>query len=367
MAEKEKGSYLPDVDPSTILMVPEFQVRERTDPQYVEELVEAIQNEKERGNKAAIDNILCVTCGREKDGSLVCLDGHHRLMAARQVRQNVAVYVTCLERKDWTAECVRENVRHGRRLTPAELRDAVRVWFEEHPGTSDQEVSQWLHISKSRVGQIRRELTNIGQLNLSETVTGKDGKEYPREKRKPVSPCKNETSDEMPTPERFLKCAACGRKIYESQWWDESDVTIAKGITNDGTPEKVFCNFDCHDDWHSRQLNNAGTKILESAGLDKNGHPADDQPAPQNTEHGASVGEQECSTSRREQECSRSTTPELLPCPFCGQPAEVLLQGGNFFVTCRDTRCKVIVKTPCYKDEANAAKLWNTRWKSCGN
>ncbi|MDO4585652.1 MAG: Lar family restriction alleviation protein [Planctomycetia bacterium] len=58
---------------------------------------------------------------------------------------------------------------------------------------------------------------------------------------------------------------------------------------------------------------------------------------------------------------------DLRPCPFCGQPAEVLTDSlpvtdrTRFAVICQNRDCKAIARTPWYKTKTYALKIWNTR------
>ena len=55
-----------------------------------------------------------------------------------------------------------------------------------------------------------------------------------------------------------------------------------------------------------------------------------------------------------------SAPPELLPCPFCGDPARMQVDGwGGWLAGCDGHDCGVL--GPARELQSEAAEVWNTR------
>ncbi|MDO4574244.1 MAG: Lar family restriction alleviation protein [Planctomycetia bacterium] len=353
MEHPQWHTWKESVDPSTIKVLDELQVREKMDYEYVRELQDAME-ELPKGED--ICELRFVDCGESK-GTLFCLDGHHRRLAAMGAGKTVWVRVWDIPRTDWGTVGVRRNCANGRRLTKAELRKAVETWFRNHPDMSDVAAAKALGIPRSTIGDIRRQCAESGTLNLSETVTGKDGKEYPRERKKPTK--------EQPDQGWTARCLACGRKITEAECWAEDGKVVSIGMSLDGTPEMIFCNDDCHDEWHSRQLDNAGTQILKSAGLDKDGRGDDEGPAPEKD-----VPEERSPSAPGSVAPDPSPSPvvnnqQLRPCPWCGKKPRIVHRTCDnrlqYIVDCKNSNCGVIARTTWCETPEQAIEIWNTR------
>ena len=54
--------------------------------------------------------------------------------------------------------------------------------------------------------------------------------------------------------------------------------------------------------------------------------------------------------------------PELLPCPFCGGEAIVMLNvRGKYTVKCTDAQCEAMLYCKGYNNPGEATKAWNRR------
>lgn len=57
-----------------------------------------------------------------------------------------------------------------------------------------------------------------------------------------------------------------------------------------------------------------------------------------------------------------TATDELLPCPFCGEHAEVYdFKDGRYLVECSNTNCDVYPYTSIHYDKEDAIAAWNRR------
>jgi hypothetical protein len=144
------------------------------------------------------------------DGKLVLIDGFHRLAGARQADQSfirVTIVEECdMDRALWLASAA--NQGHGVRRTSADKRQAVRLALDSGIG-----VDQSTHILAGHVGvdhktaqkhrdEWEAELKTapgeaLGKIpNAPEMVKTKDGREYPKRRRKNS----DATSDRETTP-----------------------------------------------------------------------------------------------------------------------------------------------------------------------
>jgi ParB-like chromosome segregation protein Spo0J len=110
--------------------------------------------------------------------SLVVIDGHHRMAAARTLGlSSIEVVYFNGDDDDAEIEAIRRNVTHGLPLTLAERQAAIKRLLKRRPDWSDSRIADICGVSSRTVGRCRKE-TEPSPSNLDRRV-GRDGKRRP--------------------------------------------------------------------------------------------------------------------------------------------------------------------------------------------
>jgi hypothetical protein len=115
------------------------------------------------------------------DGTTYWLaDGFHRYLAAKRIeRPVVAADVQPGGRSDALRHALGANATNGVYRNNADKRNAVEIALEEWPDRANPYLAELCKVSVDLVRRTRQALIQSGRLEKSETVTGRDGKEYP--------------------------------------------------------------------------------------------------------------------------------------------------------------------------------------------
>lgn len=159
-------------------MTNKYQVMPDLSPEDYAELKADIQS---RGVQVAV----------EYDEAGNILDGHHRVRACTELGITDWPRVV---RVGWTEEQKREQARKlnlaRRHMTRDQRRELIRQQVLETPEKSNRQIAQSLGVDHKTVGSQRSELAARGEIPHLSTITGADGKTYPRQvERKPITPC----------------------------------------------------------------------------------------------------------------------------------------------------------------------------------
>ena len=119
-------------------------------------------------------------------GSMLVLDGAHRVAAARKLGlTSIDAVLFDGDDRDAFAEAVQRNNAHGLPLTLAERRNAAARILDEHAEWSDRAIAQICALDHKTVGKIRGRDGNrrpSGELHQLAERVGRDGR------RRPVNP-----------------------------------------------------------------------------------------------------------------------------------------------------------------------------------
>jgi hypothetical protein len=106
-------------------------------------------------------------------------DGFHRYLAAKR---NGAIAISAEIQPGGRLDALRHalgaNATNGVYRNNADKRNAVEVALEEWPDRANPVIAEMCKVSIELVRRTRSQLTESGKLERSETVTGRDGKEY---------------------------------------------------------------------------------------------------------------------------------------------------------------------------------------------
>ncbi len=122
---------------------------------------------------------------RDPDGTLRVVDGFHRLMAAKLAGvEEIKAEIIPGDRKMATESALRANIVHGLRRSNADKRHAVRLALSEFSDLTSRTVAEMCGVGNHLVDEVRREMTEGGQLGESPNSNrkGKDNKSYPARK-----------------------------------------------------------------------------------------------------------------------------------------------------------------------------------------
>ena len=115
------------------------------------------------------------------DGATYWLaDGFHRYLAAkRNETTSITAEVQTGGRLDALRHALGANATNGVYRNNADKRNAVEVALEEWPDRANPVIADMCKVSVDLVRRTRTALTQAGKLPQGDTVTGRDGKEYP--------------------------------------------------------------------------------------------------------------------------------------------------------------------------------------------
>lgn len=124
-------------------------------------------------------------------------DGFHRYLAAKRLtRATIAAEVHEGGRTDALRHALGANATNGVYRNNADKRNAVEVALEEWPDRANPVIAEICKVSVELVRRTRTQLTQSGRLAAAETVTGRDGKEYPAQiERQPRGKSERSSSD----------------------------------------------------------------------------------------------------------------------------------------------------------------------------
>ncbi len=124
-------------------------------------------------------------------------DGFHRYLAVkRNGGDTIASEVHAGGRTDALRHALGANVTNGVYRNNADKRNAVEIALEEWPDLANPALAEICRVSPELVRKCRGELVQSGRLGQRETVTGRDGKEYPTQiQRQPRGQSEGRSSD----------------------------------------------------------------------------------------------------------------------------------------------------------------------------
>lgn len=107
-------------------------------------------------------------------------DGFHRFLAAKRI-ERTAILAEVHEggRTDALRHALGANATNGVCRTNADKRNAIEIALEEWPDRANPVIAEICRVSPDFVRRVRGEMSQNGRLQKRETVTGRDGKEYP--------------------------------------------------------------------------------------------------------------------------------------------------------------------------------------------
>lgn len=143
-----------------------------------------------------------------RDGSLVLVDGFHRLAAYRRLgRQEISAIVRRGTMEDAWTMAIGANVDHGLRRTNADKRRAVWMALQHFDARSDRAIAEMAGVGPDLVGSVRREFDQLSENDSSKPLErkGRDGKTRkiaPKTASStPPSPASESSGEVQPTPQ----------------------------------------------------------------------------------------------------------------------------------------------------------------------
>lgn len=107
-------------------------------------------------------------------------DGFHRFLAAKRIqRATILADVHEGGRTDALRHALGANATNGVCRTNADKRNAIEIALEEWPDRANPVIAEICRVSPDLVRRVRGEMAQNGRIQKRETVTGRDGKEYP--------------------------------------------------------------------------------------------------------------------------------------------------------------------------------------------
>jgi hypothetical protein len=107
-------------------------------------------------------------------------DGFHRCLAAKRIeRPTILAELHEGGRTDALRHALGANATNGVCRTGADKRNAVEIALEEWPDRANPVIADICRVSPDLVRRVRQEMAQNGRLEPRETVTGRDGKQYP--------------------------------------------------------------------------------------------------------------------------------------------------------------------------------------------
>jgi uncharacterized ParB-like nuclease family protein len=132
------------------------------------------------------------------DGATYWLaDGFHRFLATKQNKQStILASVQPGGRSEALRHALGANATNGVYRTNADKRNAAEIALEEWPDQANPVLAEICRVSVDLVRRCRTEMAKSGKLAQPETVTGRDGKEYPaRMERQPRGKTEGSSTD----------------------------------------------------------------------------------------------------------------------------------------------------------------------------
>lgn len=125
-------------------------------------------------------------------------DGFHRYLAAKRVqRPTIQAEVQPGGRTDALRHALGANATNGVYRNNADKRNAVEIALEEWPDLANPVIADMCRVSAELVRRCRAQMAQLGKIDQSGTVTGRDGKEYPsRIERQPRGTTEGSSRDE---------------------------------------------------------------------------------------------------------------------------------------------------------------------------
>jgi hypothetical protein len=133
------------------------------------------------------------------DGATYWLaDGFHRFLAAKRIeRPAILAEVHEGGRTDALRHALGANATNGVYRNNADKRNVVQIALEEWSDRANPVLAEICRVSPDLVRRVRTELSKSGRLQPRETVTGRDGKEYPAAiERQPRGKTESSSSEE---------------------------------------------------------------------------------------------------------------------------------------------------------------------------
>ena len=107
-------------------------------------------------------------------------DGFHRCLAAKRIeRATILAELHEGGRTDALRHALGANATNGVCRTSADKRNAIEIALEEWPDRANPVIAEICRVSPDLVRRVRNEMAQNGRLEKRETVTGRDGKQYP--------------------------------------------------------------------------------------------------------------------------------------------------------------------------------------------
>lgn len=204
---------IPGFDP---LMNPETQMRTSIDENYIEELQDALEANKDL-RFPPIDLIIT------PEGKIFIVDGFHRLHAyTRARRNNIPVRIAKGTKEDAIKSAAGANSTHGKRRTNADKKKAAKTLFalDGMANKSDNYLARILNVSQPFIGKVREELgatseKRVGEDGIERSVKAKEKHPQRSEEREIVS--KDFNGDELPKELKdvFTTAVEIERKLSE--------------------------------------------------------------------------------------------------------------------------------------------------------
>lgn len=107
-------------------------------------------------------------------------DGFHRCLAAKRIkRTTILAELHEGGRTDALRHALGANATNGVCRTNADKRNAIEIALEEWPDRANPVIAEICRVSADLVRRVRQEMAQSGRIETRETVTGRDGKQYP--------------------------------------------------------------------------------------------------------------------------------------------------------------------------------------------
>lgn len=169
---------------------------------------------------------------------LLLVDGFHRLQAAKKAGLTVInAKVSAGTLKDALVAAAKANCDHGLAWSRKEKRSAIAAYLKAWPERANGWIAEELRVDDATVRDVRGDLEAVSEIRKLDKFQGKDGKWYPRTKKrtpgkskehKKDSSASSEKSDSSesntPSEEGLLKVKeALDKAEREAEWKKEID------------------------------------------------------------------------------------------------------------------------------------------------